>query len=263
LDETTIAIVAEHGMPANKKAVALVNTFKDKEWLKLTDDGKGVIWEESKLFFEQNHLWINLQEREPTGVVSPDEYKELRSEIQKVMRDIKDPETGEHAFSFVLTREEAPMAGLWSEHIGDIVFCYAGGYRWAGAEVLQRGDQEVVFPCEGGNHGPMIPTYETEVASVYGTLILAGNGVRKGIAENPSRKGSRCTADVAPTLAHLLGIDPPAQNEGRVLHEFLEEYSSEYPERKLTPTARNLRSSPRQRPRIQLKGDVTDEEDEA
>jgi len=263
LDETVIAIVAEHGMPANKKAVALVNAFKDKEWLKLTPDGQGVIWEESKLFFEQNHLWINLQGREPTGIVPLGEYKKLRAEIQRVMRDIKDPETGEHAFSFVLTREEAPMVGLWGEHIGDLVFCYAGGYRWAGAEVLQRGDKLVVFPCEGGNHGPMIPTYETEVASVYGLLILAGDGVRKGICEHPSRKGSKCTADVTPTLAYLLGIDPPAQNEGRVLHEFLEEFNSEYPERKLTPTARKLLPGPRPRQRVQLKGDVTDEEEAA
>ena len=259
LAENVIAIVAEHGMPANKKAVALVNAFKDKGWLKLTPDGQGVIWPESKLFFEQNHLWINLQGREPTGVVPPEEYTKLRGEIQQAMRDIKDPKTGEHSFSFVLTREEAPMVGLWGKHIGDLVFCYAGGYRWAGAEVLQRGDKQVVFPCEGGNHGPMIPTYETEVASVYGTLILAGAGVRKGISEKASRKGSRCTADVAPTLAYLLGIDPPAQNEGRVLHEFLEKFNSAYPSRELTPTARKLASSPRPRRRVQLKGDVTDE----
>lgn len=259
LSENVVAIVSEHGMPANKKAVSLINLFKERGWLKLSPDGKRVIWRESKLFFDQNHLWINLKGREPTGIVPPEEYEELRREVQKAMRDLKDPETGEHVFSFVLTREEAPIVGLWGEHIGDLVFCYAGGYRWTGAEVLSMGEERVVFPCGGGNHGPMIPSYETEVASVYGTLIIAGPGVKKGVKEDPSEKGRRRTVDVAPTLAFLLGIDPPAQNDGRVLHEFLEGFKSDRPERKLIPMARKL--LPLFRPKKpKLKGDVTDEE---
>jgi len=259
-DENVIAVATDHGMPANKKAVALVNAFKDRGWLRLTPDGKGVNWQESALFIDQNHLWINLQGRESTGVVPPADYEALRAEVQKTMRDIKDPDTGAHVFSFVLTREEAPTVGLAGEHVGDLIFCYAGGYRWSGAQVLGMGEQRVVFPCTGGNHGPMIPTYETEVSSVYAMLLMAGPGVRTGVREEPARKGSRRTVDVAPTLAHLLGIGPPAQSEGRVLHEFLEGFDAEEPERTLTPMARDLVSRPRPAPKVQLKGDVTDEE---
>ncbi len=260
LDENIIAVAADHGMPANKKAVALVNAFRDTGWLRLTPDGKDVVWPESKLFFDQNHLWINLQGREPTGVVPPGEYEALRDEVQTLMRDVKDPETGRHVFSFVLTRDEAPVVGLYGEHVGDLVFCYAGGYRWSGAQVLAMGEERVVFPCGGGNHGPMIPCYETETTTVYGMMMLAGPGVRKGVKEAPSAKGSRGTQDVAPTLAHLLGIGPPAQNEGRVLHEFLEGCAADRPERRLTPTARTLVHRPRPPRKSQLKGDVTDEE---
>ncbi|MHC4480914.1 MAG: alkaline phosphatase family protein, partial [Planctomycetota bacterium] len=259
LDQCAVAVVAEHGMPANKKAVALVNAFNGKGWLKLTPDGQDVDWAVSKLFVAQNHLWINLEGREPTGVVLPDQYEDLRAEVQKVMRDIKDPDTGEHVFSFVLTREEAPMVGLWGEQIGDLVFCYAGGCRWTGPEVLRLGEERVVFPCRGGNHGPMICTYETEVGSVYGLLILAGRGVRKGVREAPPQKGSRKTVDVAPTLTHLLGIGPPAQCEGRALHEFLEGFDHRRPQRRLTPTARDLVFRHRRKAKIQLRGDVTDE----
>lgn len=258
LKENVIAIVSEHGMPANKKAVSLVNAFKDKGWLEFNDDRTDVIWEKSKVFFDQNHLWINLEGREPTGIVPPSEYHHLRTELQTLMRSITDPETGQHVFSFVLTRDEAPVVGLVGEHIGDLVFCYAGGYRWSGTEVLKLGEGRVVFPCGGGNHGPMIPTYETEVGSVYGTFLLAGKGVRRAVKEEPSRKGSRTTADVAPTLAYLLGIQPPAQSEGRVLHEFLEGFESKRPERKLLPLRRSLRPAPRLA-KPKLKGDVTDE----
>jgi len=259
LTQDVVAVATDHGMPANKKAVALVNVFKQRGWLKLTPDGKGVNWAESAVFVDQNHLWINLKGREPTGVVPPEQYARLRAEVQQVMRDVKDPDTGEHVFSFVLTRDEAPMVGLVGPHIGDLVFCYAGGYRWAGANVLKMGEERIVFPCKGGNHGPMIPTYETEVASVYAMLLMAGPGVRKGWREDASDKGRRRTMDVAPTLAHLLGIAPPAQNEGRVLHELLEEFPTGRPARSLTRTARRLRSAARPKAKPQLRGDVTDE----
>jgi predicted AlkP superfamily phosphohydrolase/phosphomutase len=257
--ENVVAVVAEHGMPANKKAVSLVNAFRGTGWLKLSADGQGVVWSESKVWYDQNHLWINLEGREPTGVVPSAQYESLRAEVQALMRDLKDPETGEHVLSFVLTREEAPMVGLVGEHVGDLVFCYAGGYRWSSAEVLRLGEERMVFPCEGGNHGPMICTYETEVSSVYGLLALAGPGVRAAVREEPSRKGCRRTVDVAPTLAHLLGLGIPAQSEGRVLHEFLEGVPSDPPSRRLTSTARKLAPARRARARVQLKGDVTDE----
>ena len=257
-DENVLAIAADHGMPANKKAVALVNAFKDTGWLEFDED-ENVVWEESKLFFDQNHLWINLEGREPTGVVPPEEYEDLRSEIQALMRDIKDPETGEHVFSFVLTRDEAPAVGLYGPHVGDLAFCYAGGYRWSGAHVRAMGEERVVFPCGGGNHGPMIPCYETETTTVYGMLLMAGHGVAEGIREPAAEKGKRRTVDVAPTLAHLLGIQPPAQNEGRVLHEFLEGFPHERPERELRPMDRPLVPARPRRPKPQLRGDVTDE----
>jgi len=259
LSENVIAVTTDHGMPANKKAVSLVNAFLPKGWLELAPDGLSVLWQKSKLFFSQNHLWINLEGREPTGVVPPEEYRRLRAEVQALMRDLKDPETGEHVFSFVLTREEAPVVGLWGEHIGDLVFCYAGGYRWTSDEVLRLGEKRVVFPSGGGNHGPMIPTYETEVSSVYALMLLAGQGVRHGWREPADQKGRRRTCDVAPTLCHLLGVAPPAQSEGRLLHELLEGFESSAPQRRLTPTRRKL-VPPRTTPKkVQLQGDVTDE----
>ena len=258
--ETVFAIVSDHGMPANRKAVSLVNAFKGRGWLALTDDGANVDWARSQVFFAQNHLWVNLAGRDEGGVVPPEQYQALRAEVQAAMRDIKDPETGEHALAFVLTREDAPMVGLWGDYIGDLVYCYAGGYRWSGPEVLRMGEQRLVFPCTGGNHGPMVCTYETDATSVMGGLVLAGARVRPGVQLAKLDQFRTCTTDVAPTLAHLLGIERPAQSEGRVLGEFLAGVESTPPTRTLTPTARALVGRPTVKPKpIQLQGDVTDE----
>ncbi|HIE51282.1 MAG TPA: hypothetical protein EYP85_05950, partial [Armatimonadetes bacterium] len=259
--KTVFAVASDHGMPANKKAVSLVNLFKRRGWVAVTADGRGVDWTRSKVFFAQNHLWINLQGRDEGGIVPPKEYLSLRAEVLAAMREVKDPETGEHVFAFVLSREDAPMVGLWGDYIGDLVFCYAGGYRWSGPEVLRMGEERVVFPCGGGNHGPMIPTYETEVASVMGVLLLAGPGVRAGMQLPKGEQVRICATDVAPTLAYLLGLDPPAQNEGRVLQELLSDFHLKRPPRTLQPTARPILHRPTVKPRpITLQGDVTDEE---
>ena len=258
--ETVFAAVADHGMPANIKAVSLVNAFSGTPWLALTDDGKAVDWARSKVFFAQNHLWVNLQGRDEGGIVPPAEYESLRSAVMAAMRDIKDPETGEHVMAFVLPREDGAMVGLWGDYVGDLVYCYAGGYRWSGPEVLRMGRVEAVFPCGGGNHGPMIPTYETEATSVMGTLVMAGPGVRAGVKLPKLEQTKVTTLDVAPTLAYLLGIDAPAQNEGRLLREFIADLPATRPRRELWPTARSIVNRPATKPRpMGLQGDVTDE----
>ena len=153
------------------------------------------------------------------------------------------------------------MVGMWGDYIGDLVYCYAGGYRWSGPEVLRMGEARVVFPCGGGNHGPMIPTFETEATSVMAAMVIAGAGVRPGVKVPKADQFGICTTDVAPTVARLLGIETPRQSEGRVLHEFLEGSDTSRPERELRPTARKLvrRSTVKPKP-PKLQGDVTDEE---
>jgi hypothetical protein len=153
------------------------------------------------------------------------------------------------------------MVGLWGDCIGDMVFCYEGGYRWSGGEVLRMGEKRAVFPCGGGNHGPMVCTYETETTSVMGALVMAGSGVRSGVRLPREDQFGICTTDVAPTVAHLIGIEAPAQNEGRVLQEFVVGLHSARPARNLEPMERPIVFQKTVRPRVpKLKGDVTDEE---
>lgn len=259
--KTVFCVSADHGMPANIRAVSLVNAFLEEGWLTKTEDGKGIDWAAGKLFFAQNHLWVNLQGRDEGGIVPPEEFEGLRRAVIAKMRSIVDTETGEHVLPIVLPREDASMIGLWGEHIGDVCFVYGGGCRWSGPEVLRMGEERVVFPCTGGNHGPMIPTYETENASVMAAMVLGGAGIRPQQPAPRLEQLRLCTTDVAPTLAHLLGIDVPAQSEGRVMHEFLEGAHSARPERRgVTPTARRVVQRRSVRPRgVELQGDVTDE----
>ena len=260
---TVFAVVSDHGMVADVKAVSLINLFKERGWVTLTPDGTDVDWAGSRVFFVQNHLWINLKGRDEGGIVSGEDYGALRQEILNALRSLTDPENGDHCFAIVVPREDAAMIGLWGDYIGDVCYCYSGGYRWTGPEVLSSGETRIVFPCGGGNHGPMVPTYETDVTSVMGDLVLWGPGVKKNFVIPKELQKKYCSTDLAPTLSRLIGIPTPAQNEGRVLHEFLEGMESGWPERESKPLGRHRtdispRPTVRTRPKS-LQGDDTDE----
>ena len=255
--ETLFIVISDHGMPANKKAVSLVNLFLSKGLLVKNPEGTEIDWQKSKLYISQNHIWINLKGREKNGIVDMDEYKKLKEEIITSMRDLKDPDTGKHVFAFVLSREEAPVVGLWGNYIGDIVFCYSGGYRWSGSEVLNMGEKRIIFPCDGGNHGPMIPTYETDVCSVMATLFISGPCIRRGLKIPKEEQFRYSTTDIVSTICKILNIRFPFQSEGRIIHEFLKDTKIKNLKRNLQPVKREMRK--RKKEVLKLQGDVTDE----
>ena len=78
----------------------------------------------------------------------------------------------------------------------------------------------------------------------------------------PEAEQSRiCTTDLAPTLAHVLDLDAPAQSEGRVLRECLAGLHSARPRREPPQVGRSLVRRPTTKPRpLVLQGDVTDEQ---
>ena len=72
------------------------------------------------------------------------------------------------------------------------------------------------------NHGPQIPTAEKGLGTNMGMLALWGSGIRKGYRRPVETVGPAHVSDPAPTLAHILGCDPPRQSEGSVLRDMLE-----------------------------------------
>ena len=258
MDDTTFVIVSDHGMPINNTAVSLFTLFRKEGLIKVKDEGgsQQVDWENSAVYYTQNHLWLNVKGREPNGVLDPKDYDHVRRKVIRLMRSLTHPDTGDHVIPIVLAREDAPIVGLWGEDIGDVVCLYAGGCRWTGPEVMQMGEDRVIFPCGGANHGPQITTYETDVSSNYGVLLMSGAGIRRGYQRNKGVQGPVSTTDVAPTVAQLVGIPTPAQSEGKVLLDFLQD-AVDAPERKHEPLPSH---PPMPKPtKVTLKGDVTDE----
>ena len=201
-EETLICLVADHGGTPNQfQAVEIEEVLEEAGFLVYEEDGKGkrtVDWSRTRAApVGLVHVFINLEGREPTGIVSPADYKETQLEIIAALHAYTDAATGRHPFALALTREDAEMVNLLGDTVGDVVYA--------------------LRPEFDGAHGKQLPSVSFGIAGQHCTFVLAGPGVKEGVA----LQGQVRAVDVAPTLCYMLGIPMPRNVEGGVVYEAL------------------------------------------
>ena len=145
------------------------------------------------------NIFVNLKDREPEGIVEPEDFFKVQKEIIAALFEYKHPLTGEHPFAIALTREDAEMVNLWGELVGDVVFALRPEYDAA--------------------HGQQMPSARLGIGAQHCVFIMAGPGVKEGV----HLKGQVRQVDVAPTISYLMGMDVPRDAEGGVAYEALED----------------------------------------
>jgi len=230
--EDIIAVVSDHGSVGSWRYACLQGYLIDGGFMKLkaVDSpafGKRyrVDMENSKVFLSE-HLHVNLRGRYPSGIVEPGEYEKVRNELIEYLESFKDPETGEKVLSHVLKKEEAGYLGIDCDYVGDVVFFLKPGYYpavvkinfFTPAEYEMMRAKEKITTKPGATH-PYHPDMPLGIMSTNAMFFMAGPGVKKGYR----KKESIHLADVAPTIAHLAGIERPAQADERLSANFLKE----------------------------------------
>ena len=152
-------------------------------------------------------IYINLQGREPQGIVAPGaEYEAVVDEIVARLWELEDPETGERVVDAVFRKEElyhGPHADEGPDInviVKDMSYISHLGLEFTG---------DAVF-------GPAV-NYETGTHRLYGMLIAWGPGVRRAHTVEGAE-----IIDLAPTILHLLDVPVPEDMDGRVLTELFE-----------------------------------------
>jgi hypothetical protein len=157
-----------------------------------------------------SEVFVNLQGREPTGVVPPDQYAAVQDEIIDALHDWRDPESGKRIIALALRHEDAQIIGYWGANNGDVVCAFDHGFAWGGTANGRSVDGRGT-----AMHGSQLPSYEKGLFSVMGTMLLAGPGVRAdGYERDWQRYGLIREVDVCPTICHLTGLRLPKQNQG-------------------------------------------------
>ncbi|MFX1475623.1 MAG: alkaline phosphatase family protein [Promethearchaeota archaeon] len=156
-------------------------------------------------------IFINLQGREPDGIVPPAEYEKLREEIIQKLLKLRDPETSRPVFKTVLKKEDI-YSGQFLNLAPDILIIPHRGY---GTSTSLASDAPL-FERVGIYPG-------TGIHELEGVFIFKGPTVKQGAVI----KGAKIM-DIAPTILHLFGVSIPSDMDGRVLREIFKKGSEPY-----------------------------------
>lgn len=187
------------GVSSQPRASKLLSKF----FLSFND----VDWGSSKAFSKGNYgqIYVNLEGREPNGVVSKDEYEAVRDEIIERLRALADPLTGKPWVGQVFRREDI-YNGPLVEDAPDIAFLPADMRH---------------LPL--GNADFTSNKFMVDAFGISGCHRMNGVLIAHGEAIKPASTIEAGIYDIAPTLLYLLDQNIPDDMDGRVLTDAISE----------------------------------------
>ena len=213
-EDVTVLIVSDHGTQA------MEGCFCINEWLRaqglLTIDGPcppGTPLERANVDWSKTKAWgsggyyarihLNLEGREPHGIVKATEAPDLLDQISAALEDVRSPN------GHPLGVEVARPAEIYDEVRGlppDLI-AYFGDLKWRSAGTV-------------GHHGLFLDENDTgpddAVHSWDGILVAAGPGFKAKGAISTSK-----IRDVAPTILAIMGIPAPSTMRGQMISGLL------------------------------------------
>ena len=200
-DENTImAMVSDHG------AKPTTTMFGPNRLLLqggfLTRDEKRVIdWSKTKAYAAQTtHIYINTKGRDPHGIVEPgEEYRQVQEEIINCLYNHTDPVSGKKPVVLALRKEDARIIGVHGDWAGDVIYGISGDF--------------------GGQHSPQVPTATYGMGDLHGFFVMSGPNIKKGV----ELERTVWIQDMVPTICYMTGWPIPAQAEGAVIYQAMED----------------------------------------
>jgi predicted AlkP superfamily phosphohydrolase/phosphomutase len=212
-DETLVIAMSDHGFGGFRRGVDLNRWLWENGLLALKpgvepgpgagDQFREVDWGRTRAYaMGLGGIYLNLQDREGSGIVSPAEADSLRQAIVKGLTGLQDPQGGAVAIRGVATREQL-YAGPLACDSPDLVVHFAEGFRVSWASSL-GGSADSLFEDNvkkwGGDH-------VVDPSLVPGVLFL----------DRPFRGERARLLDLAPTILEALGVPGGPDLEGSSL----------------------------------------------
>jgi len=197
-EDAMILVVSDHGAQTMDGAVCVNEFFRKEGLLKLKEEPKkqqklktgNIDWSATKCWGEGGYysrIFMNVEGREPNGIIPKADYEKVRDEIKKKLEDLGD-ENGNPIGTKVFKPEEVYRE---VRNIAPDLIVYFGDLGWRSA---------------GSVGGGEIHTHENDTGpddanhAKYGLFIMKGEGVKPG-----EREGARIY-DIAPTILDHFGI---------------------------------------------------------
>ncbi len=174
----------------------------------------GIDWARTGAFSEDlnyfPNVWINLRGREPAGIVAPEDYERVRTELIEALQGWRDPASGAPVVQRAWRREEiyhGPCVELAPDVVIELALDEGYAYACGPSPSVARGT--VVREVEGAGGGKLHGLSGSHRPE--GMFLLRA----RGIAPEPWRTAQ--IADMGATILAQLGVEVPADLDGRPL----------------------------------------------
>ena len=204
--DATILVVSDHGFDTFTRGFNLNTWLADNGYLKRkypTNYGVplNIDFTASRAYgMGINGLYLNLQEREKSGIVKPAEKRALLNEIRDKLLAVVDPQTGDRVIKEVYTCEQV-YSGPYVNIGPDLQIGYNRSYRGSWDTVLGGAPKDVVVD----NTDAWCADHCIAADLVPGILL----------ANRPIRAPQPGLLDIAPTVLGEFGVSIPQTMEGR------------------------------------------------
>jgi len=211
-DDDLLIVMSDHGFTSFRRGfnlntwllengyAALIdpNSQEDAEFFSNTD------WRRTRAYgLGINSLYLNVRDREFAGIVSPGaEANKLADEIASRLREVRDPETGEHVVKNAYKRDQI-YSGPYAEDAPDIIVGYNQNYRASWDTILGEYPREILVD----NTDPWSGDHCMDRTLIPGTFLCN----RKISVADPN------LTDLAPTILAHFGAQKSSEMSGRVL----------------------------------------------
>jgi predicted AlkP superfamily phosphohydrolase/phosphomutase len=196
-DDDELIIMSDHGFTTLLKEVYLNVWLEQQGYLQFEEGNvKGLesMTARTRAYsLDPGRVYVNLQGREPSGTVLPDDLNEVLTELEGKLRDLRDPETGKPIVKDVFRADDI----------------YHGPLRGRAPDVL-------VMPHDG-----------YDIKGSFDSSELTGRGKLVGMHKYDNAtlfvRNRKLTVDhasvhdVLPTACKLLQMDCPKNVDGRVV----------------------------------------------
>jgi predicted AlkP superfamily phosphohydrolase/phosphomutase len=208
-NDVVLALVSDHGMGPANRVVAWNVALRRAGLLSLTPTGEVDLARTRAIYFPGNsgYFLVNRVGRE-RGIVTAEQEGAVLEQLEAVVRGVLDPDTRKPVARALVRPRDGAEPGIGGPNGGDLYVDLAPGY-YSSAAFL--GDL-VSAQTPSGEH-----LSSPELPEMHASFVVAGPGVASGADLGLIRQ-----IDIAPTLAALLGIGPPAHATGRALPGALE-----------------------------------------
>jgi predicted AlkP superfamily phosphohydrolase/phosphomutase len=162
------------------------------------------LWSKMKAFaipsFAEGYVRINLQGREPQGIVNPSEYDTVCDEISEILYSLKDARDGSPIVTNIIRTRKNSSDRNPKLPDADLIIVWK-----------EVGMTDVVESPAYGRIGPF-PFYRSGSHREKGFILACGENIPKGLELSDHH-----VLDLPPTILALMGADIPKYLEGKTL----------------------------------------------